>query len=271
MKTRFVVTFYAMALIALFSASCVGVQSTNKSGSLREKTAIRVAVTESDGQPVSDVRVLIDGNFVGQTDANGFISASSYLSSQITASKSGYHTNTIMVVKAEKGLTDTVDRLKEVQTVVLMRDSSGVQSTYARTNLTHGQERDMSTGLGAAILRVTRNLTRSLPNDRKIAVLGCTAEDIATAEFVMDGVEQQLFDGKYSLVDRADLDKIRAEQNFQLSGEVDDAQAVSIGKMAAARIVITGRITKSGNLQRLTLRVLDVETGEIISRAGDQF
>jgi hypothetical protein len=33
-------------------------------------------------------------------------------------------------------------------------------------------------------------------------------------------------------INRSELDRIRREQNFQMSGEVDDETAVSIGKIA---------------------------------------
>jgi len=76
--------------------------------------------------------------------------------------------------------------------------------------------------------------------------------------------------GRFRIVDRRRLDQIRNEQNFQLSGDVDDNSAVSIGNMLGANIVITGEITGSGSNQRLIIKALDVRTGQIISMAREQ-
>jgi len=202
---------------------------------------------------------------MGETDGNGVLNISRFSGGQITASKDGYFSNTVSAV-IEAG------KYKKEQVIWLMKDAGGANSsTYSRGSLTRGQLRDMSTGLGAAIVRVSRNLAKALPKNNKIAVLSITAPDADTVAFVTDGIEQQLFDAGYSLVDRSELDKIKREQKFQASGDVDDKQAVSIGKLAAAKIVITGRIANVGNIQSLTLRALNVETGELISRANDQF
>ena len=67
------------------------------------------------------------------------------------------------------------------------------------------------------------------------------------------------------------MDTIRAEQNFQMSGDVDDDSAVSIGKLLGAGVVITGSITGSGTSQRLVLKALDVATAQIITMTREQF
>lgn len=113
--------------------------------------------------------------------------------------------------------------------------------------------------------------------------------------------------GKIRLIDRAALEKIRGEQAFGQSGEVDPATAVKLGKLLGVKYMITGKITRfafkksgfstggltgwgvgrlTGNSDlgavagsvkigkaefsgRLDARVIDVETGEIIGAAGD--
>jgi hypothetical protein len=236
-----------------------------KSAPVESTKKVTVIVTEPDGIPIQGATVSINGKLMGETDNNGSLIVSGMDNGQIMVSKEGYFTNTINAVKGQNGI-------KDEQIIWLTRNNNSVSSsTYSRGSLSRGQLRDMNTGLGAAIIRTSRNIVRTLPKNQKIAVLNCTAPDEESSLFVTDGIEQQLFDAGYSLVDRSELDKIRAEQKFQLSGDVDDRQIVSIGKMAAARIVITGRITKAGSIQSLTLRALDVETGELVSRANEQF
>jgi hypothetical protein len=61
------------------------------------------------------------------------------------------------------------------------------------------------------------------------------------------------------VVDRANLDKVRAEQGFQESGEVSDDSAKSIGQMVGAGAIVTGSLSNIGTLYRLTLKAIDVE------------
>jgi TolB-like protein len=120
--------------------------------------------------------------------------------------------------------------------------------------------------------KICESLIFDLPKNKTIAVLSVSSRDRDMATFVIEELEFQLVDSKeFRIVDRATLDKIRSEQNFQLSGDVDDNSAVSIGKMLGANIVITGTISGSGTSQRLTIKALDVQTAQIITMARESF
>lgn len=117
-------------------------------------------------------------------------------------------------------------------------------------------------------------------------------------------------DGRIRLMDRQRLQTVLEEQKFSNSGLVDEATAVTMGKMAGVRFMVTGKVTrfaykKSGfntswgvgalldkvapnadglakaaasNLNikkasfsgRLDVRIIDVQTGEIIATAKDE-
>jgi hypothetical protein len=111
-----------------------------------------------------------------------------------------------------------------------------------------------------------RNLTSS-----KIAIVNISSPDKDQSEFVAAELEFMLVSNNFIIVDRSELDRIRREQNFQLSGDVDDSQVVSIGKFAGAGLVITGSITGSGNMRRLRLRVLDTQSAELRGSASEPF
>lgn len=53
---------------------------------------------------------------------------------------------------------------------------------------------------------------------------------------------QSLTQAGFTVVNRADLDQILNEQKVQLSGVVDPAQAVELGKLSGADIVLTGSV-----------------------------
>jgi hypothetical protein len=69
--------------------------------------------------------------------------------------------------------------------------------------------------------------------------------------------------GALTVVDRQQLDVVRREQNFQMSGDVDDQSAQSIGKFLGAQSVLSGSFTIIGNITRFRIRVIAVETGVV--------
>ena len=69
-------------------------------------------------------------------------------------------------------------------------------------------------------------------------------------------------------IDRNDIDKVLTEQNFQMSGYVDDDAFVSIGKFIGANVVVTGNITGTGSQKRMVIKAIDVLTSEILSMAS---
>jgi TolB-like protein len=127
-------------------------------------------------------------------------------------------------------------------------------------------------GIEGAVIKASGVLVEELPRNSTIAVLSVSSNNTELATFAVDELEYQLVLAKqFTVVDRITLDKIRAEQEFQLSGDVSDQSAVSIGNMLGASIVITGSISGSGSTQRLTLKALDVKTAQIITMAREQF
>jgi hypothetical protein len=138
--------------------------------------------------------------------------------------------------------------------------SEGISSTGITQNLTN------------AVTNLSKEVAEKLPRDSTIAVLSVFSKNRNTSEYIIGEIEYNLVNsGKFKIVDRRRLDQIRTEQNFQLSGDVNDDSAVSIGNMLGANIVITGEITGTGSNQRLVLKALDVKTAQIITMAREQF
>jgi hypothetical protein len=115
-------------------------------------------------------------------------------------------------------------------------------------------------------------LSKNIPGPLSIAVISIAAANQGEGEFAAEELTFLLVNlKKYSIVDRSSLDIIRAEQRFQLSGEVDDDTAVSIGHLIGAAVVITGNINPYGEVKYLRLKALDVETGEIRAMVSWRF
>ena len=69
----------------------------------------------------------------------------------------------------------------------------------------------------------------------------------------------------FTLVERKDIQKILEEQNLQLSGITEGETAVKIGQILNADVLITGNLFGKDDAFELFLRLVRVETGEILS------
>jgi len=123
-----------------------------------------------------------------------------------------------------------------------------------------------------AVNTASETLIAGMPRNAIVAILNVRSHDPAAASFILDEVEFRLItSGRFSIVDRQRLEQIRIEQDFHLSGEVSDASATSIGDLLGASIVITGDIGTDILGNRLTLRALNVRTGQIVTMALERF
>jgi hypothetical protein len=118
--------------------------------------------------------------------------------------------------------------------------------------------------LDAAIREAAARMGKNLPGGTKVALVSVASSSAQFSEYVISRLEAALVDGgKLGVVDRANLDKIREEQGFQLSGEVDDNSAKSIGKLLGAGAIVTGGFADLGDVYSLTLKAINIETATV--------
>ncbi|MCL2129678.1 MAG: penicillin-binding protein activator LpoB [Treponema sp.] len=125
-------------------------------------------------------------------------------------------------------------------------------------------------GIESALARAGRNVVKNIPKNSVIAIVYIAADNQITENYLANELENILVNEGYNLSARGQMDIIRQEQNYQLSGEVADDTSVRIGKILGANIIITGKLEGSGNLRRLMLRALNTETGLIVGSASEQ-
>ncbi|MFO0745094.1 MAG: CsgG/HfaB family protein [Myxococcota bacterium] len=70
--------------------------------------------------------------------------------------------------------------------------------------------------------------------------------------------------GAVTVIERACLDAILAEQQLAATGVVDPATASKVGKLAGAAYLLTGSYTVAGKSMRLDARLFGVTTGEVV-------
>ena len=76
--------------------------------------------------------------------------------------------------------------------------------------------------------------------------------------------------GRYTIIDRANRNKILKEQGFQLSDACDDECRVQVGRLLGVGKIVIGSITKIENTYFGMVQLINVETGKIESSAKEQ-
>ncbi len=74
----------------------------------------------------------------------------------------------------------------------------------------------------------------------------------------------------YTMVERAQIDKVISEQGFQRSS-ITDAQAVRLGKILNVSKVVLGKVSRLGGQYQVDVRVVDVESGHDVALDGATF
>jgi hypothetical protein len=108
-----------------------------------------------------------------------------------------------------------------------------------------------------------------------VALLNFTSGSDVLSDYVIEEMSIALVDGrKLIVVDRKEIDLIRGEMNFQMSGEVSDESAQEIGKLLGAQSIVSGSLVNMGDTHRFRTKVINVisaaiETSSSISVAND--
>jgi TolB-like protein len=119
--------------------------------------------------------------------------------------------------------------------------------------------------LDNAINRTVDELSRSLNKGSMVAVLSMRTDSPRMASYLIEEITSAIVKQKLlTVVDRSELDLIRQEEQFQLSGEVSDESARAIGKKLGAQVIITGSFETLGDYYRFRMRVIEVETAAIL-------
>ncbi|MHC6202975.1 Lcl C-terminal domain-containing protein [Breznakiellaceae bacterium SP9] len=118
--------------------------------------------------------------------------------------------------------------------------------------------------LDAAIKEAASKMGTSLPAKTEVALVSIASSSAQFSEYIIARLEAALVDdGKLVVLDRANLDKVREEQGFHLSGEVDDNSAKAIGKLLGAGAIVTGSFVNLGDVYGLSLKAINMTTAAI--------
>jgi acetylglutamate kinase len=118
-----------------------------------------------------------------------------------------------------------------------------------------------SSTLDQAIQIAAEEVNNTLGAGKTAAVINFNSSSVPLSEYVVEELTGALVrGGKLVITDRRNLELIREEMNFQLSGEVSDESAQAIGKILGAEYIITGSLSPLGANYRFRVYALSVES-----------
>ena len=120
--------------------------------------------------------------------------------------------------------------------------------------------------LQSALKETAEQFSASLKEKSVVAIIGIHSESPALSDFMLDELTTHLVKlRKLTVADRANLDAIKKEMRFQLSGEVGNASIQQFGEMSGAETVIQGTLKQVGSSSAyaLTIRALNVTTAQV--------
>jgi TolB-like protein len=118
--------------------------------------------------------------------------------------------------------------------------------------------------LDQAIQEAAEGIDSTLEQGVKIALLNFNSPSEKLSIYVLEELSGYLVNSKkLVVVERRELDIIRQEEQFQVSGEVSDESAQSIGKKLGAQMVVSGSLSDVGKNYRFRIKTLNVETAAI--------
>jgi TolB-like protein len=115
-----------------------------------------------------------------------------------------------------------------------------------------------------AIQTSAQDIENNVQIGKTIAILNFSSQSEQFSAYTLEELSYQLVKGgKFVIVERKELDIIRQEEKFQMSGEVSDESAQAIGKKLGAQLVVSGSLIEMGNTYRFRIKVINVETAAI--------
>jgi TolB-like protein len=98
---------------------------------------------------------------------------------------------------------------------------------------------------------------QSLNEEAKKDILGKVFSEVLTTAFVNSDA--------FKIIEREHIEKVVKELQLTQSGIVDPSSAKQIGKMVGADAILTGSVIKFGNDMRVDARIIEVESGIILT------
>jgi TolB-like protein len=125
-----------------------------------------------------------------------------------------------------------------------------------------------------ALVAVLVLAAAALPALPKVAVLDAVIPanmDKSVIVPVTDKIAEEIVKSKqYSVLDRANVEQVLKEKEFQVSGMVQDSDIKQAGKYLGADFVVVARVSLVEGTYFLSAKMINVESGAVFAQVSDQ-
>jgi len=113
--------------------------------------------------------------------------------------------------------------------------------------------------LQEAIEQSAEKIAADLPQGTRVAIINFDSTNDNLSYYIMEELTGALFDRKIEVADRRNLEYVYRELKLQMSGDVSDESAKSIGKFLGAEAIIVGQMIDTGRSYRYQTSAIFVE------------
>jgi TolB-like protein len=118
--------------------------------------------------------------------------------------------------------------------------------------------------LDDAIYEAAGEIVGKVRRNSKVAILDISSRSGRMSSYIQEELMAAVVnEGTVIVVEREDLDLIADEMNFQMSGEVSDKSAASLGQKLGAQYIVTGSFDQAGSNYRFRIKVVEVEKAAV--------
>ena len=112
----------------------------------------------------------------------------------------------------------------------------------------------------AAVREIVETFTKVLGSKTAVAFVSMESDSEGFSQRFVSDIERNLVNNDVIVLDRSNIDAIVKELEFQTSGLVDDDQAVSIGHMLGAQMIISAKASNMVSSYHVDIQLIDIET-----------
>jgi hypothetical protein len=115
-----------------------------------------------------------------------------------------------------------------------------------------------------AISGIASNVQAKATSGDIVAIMNFESSSEQFSMRIINDLTSELVKNNVRIVERGNIDAILGEQNFQLSGYVDDDSIAGIGHMLGATCILIGSGENMTDYYSLNFKMMSVKTGEIL-------
>ena len=149
------------------------------------------------------------------------------------------------------------DVMDELDREIEKQDGDGSRSVTSSERYTSGESSNMAGNESASGKQMVIVVADFVNDDGSVSKLGRYIADKLTPYFTRS--EQ------FQVLERALIDKVIEEQQFQVSAFVDESSTRELGKLVGAETIISGTVSELNDVFYFNAKVVDVTRGKLLT------